>query len=103
MSPGLVVPFDAAQVAAADDWWHDCARRALEWWAASGVEFDAYSVTELGVPDPDDSHRWGALFRAAATEGLIVPVGWRQARRPSRASGACRVWVGREHEAARAA
>lgn len=78
----------------ADDWWRSTAERALRWWAESGMEFDAFDITELGVPDPDHPNRWGALFQSAVTAGLIVPVGYRQSRRPSRHGGVCRVWKG---------
>ena len=79
----------------ADAWWYDAARRALEWLAESGKPFDAYDLTELGVPDPDHPSRWGALFRVASSDGVIVPVGYRESKRPSRSGGVCRVWVGR--------
>lgn len=85
---------DAGPIAESDGWWHDCAHRAVIWWAATGQPFDAYDVTELGVPDPDVPQRWGALFRAASTEGLIEPIGYRQSRRRSRSGGVCRVWRG---------
>jgi len=78
----------------ADSWWSDCASRALAWCAEAGFTFEAYTLTELGVPDPDHPARWGALFRAAYHRGLIVPVGFEPSRRPSRAGGACRVWIG---------
>lgn len=77
-----------------DTWWRDCAERALTYWASSGQPFDAYDLTQLGVPDPDHPNRWGALFRAAYTRGDIEPVGYRQSRRPGRAGGVCRVWRG---------
>lgn len=78
----------------ADDWWRSTAGRALQWWAQTGLEFDAFDLTELGVPDPDHPARWGALFRAAHTAGLIRPVGYRQSRRPTRSGGVCRIWQG---------
>lgn len=83
---------------AADDWWKDCATRALEQLAATGARFDAHDLTELGVPDPDHPARWGALFQAAVRRGLIVPVGYRPARRPSRHGGVVRVWRGARHD-----
>jgi hypothetical protein len=86
-----------------DEWWRDSAERALAWWAESGTEFDAFDLTELGVPDPDHSARWGALFNAAANVGLIEPVGYRQSRRPTRHGGVCRVWRGIKHESGTAA
>lgn len=82
----------------ADDWWRSSAEQALSWLARDGQPFSAFDITELGVPDPDDSHRWGALFRAAYTRGQIEPVGYEQSRRPSRAGGVCRVWRGVQQE-----
>lgn len=85
---------DLERVAQSDTWWHDCARRALDWWADSGQPFDAYDLTELGVPDPDHPSRWGALFSAARSEGRIIPLGYHASRRPTRSGGVCRVWQG---------
>lgn len=79
-----------------DDFWWDGAMRAVVWLARCPGEFDAFDVTELGVPEPDHPARWGALFRAAATAGVIEPAGFHQSRRPSRAGGVCRVWRGRQ-------
>lgn len=79
-----------------DGWWWSSAMLALEWLAQQGEPFDAYDLTELGVMDPDHPNRWGALFRAAHTAGAIIPVGFRESRRPSRAGGVCRVWRGVE-------
>lgn len=77
-----------------DRWWLDCARRALETLAAEGREFTAYDLTQMGVPDPDHSSRFGSLFAAAKAEGLIVPVGYLPSPRPTRSGGVCRSWVG---------
>lgn len=77
-----------------DPWWWDGAMRAVKHLAATGEPFDAWDVTELGVPDPDHPARWGALFTTARRAGLIVAVGYRESRRPSRAHGVCRVWRG---------
>lgn len=78
----------------ADTWWRDSAERALRDLAASGRTFEAYDLTEMGVPDPDHPNRWGALFRAAHTAGLIEPVGYAQSRRPGRSGGLTRLWRG---------
>lgn len=78
----------------ADDWWLSTARRALRTLAETGRTFEAYDLTELGVEDPDHPNRWGALFRAAYTAGLIEPVGYAQSRRPGRAGGLTRLWRG---------
>lgn len=84
----------APVLANADDWWLSTARRALRTLAATGRTFEAYDLTELGVDDPDHPNRWGALFRAAHNDGLIVPVGYAQSRRPGRSGGATRLWRG---------
>ena len=80
--------------AGADDWWRSSAMQGLKALAATGREFDAFDVAELGVPEPDHANRWGALFNAAAKQGLIVAAGYHQSRRPGRAGGACRTWRG---------
>lgn len=88
--PGVVRARDNA-----DDWWWSAAWRAIGWLADTRTDFTAWDVSELGVPEPDHGNRWGALFRAAATAGVIEPVGYGPSRRPTRAGGVCRVWRGR--------
>ncbi len=90
-------PPDGLQQAASntDSWWSSLAMSALRSLAASGRLFECYDLTELGVPDPDHANRWGPLFRAAHTAGLIEHHGYTSSRRPGRAGGLCRVWVGR--------
>ncbi len=90
---GAIAGVTRAAVAADDTWWR-AAWRALEHLADGTGVFDAWALTELGVPDPDHPGRWGALFRQAHTRGLIVPVGYRPSKRPGRAGGACRTWRG---------
>ena len=86
---------DLLQVLDNDDgWWRDCAERGIATLAATGRDFDAWDLTQLGVPDPDHPNRWGALFQAAFKRGDIEPVGYHQSRRPGRAGGVCRVWRG---------
>lgn len=84
----------AETYANSDDWWRSCVEAGIRHLAATGSPFDAFDLTELGVPDPDHPNRWGAAFRAAATGGLIEPIGYRESRRPSRSGGVCRVWRG---------
>lgn len=79
----------------ADAWWWSTAMSAVRHLASTGVEFDAFDVTELGVPEPDATGRYGALFNAAAKAGVIEAVGYRRSRRPGRSGGSCRVWRGR--------
>ncbi len=84
----------------ADTWWADCARRGIETLAKTGEAFDAYTLTELGLPDRDHPNRWGAMFNAAYKEGLIEPVGFAYSRRPTRSGGVCRLWRGVSKEVA---
>ena len=90
---GALMGLDLA-IANTDEWWHSVAMRAMRWLAEAPGEFDAYDLTLLGVPAPDHPNRWGALFRAAHTAGVIEPAGYTQSRRPGRAGGCCRVWRG---------
>lgn len=78
----------------ADDWWLDCAERALGWWAETGRPFTADDLRALGVPDPDHPNRIGGLFRRAYRTGLIEPVGYMPSTRPSRNGGVLRTWRG---------
>lgn len=78
----------------ADDWWRDCATRALTWMAELGQPFDAWDLVALGVPEPDNFRRWGGLFQAAHKQGLIKRVGFAPSRRPSAAGSIVSVWQG---------
>ena len=78
----------------ADAWWWSTAMSGVKHLARVGIEFDAYDVTELGVPEPYNSNRRGAMFNAAARAGVIEAVGYRRSRRPGRSGGSCRVWRG---------
>lgn len=77
-----------------DEWWKSTAMQAVEDLAATGRPFEAYDVTELGVVDPPCSSHWGSLFHRAHSRGLIEIAGYGQSRRPSRAHGLTRLWVG---------
>lgn len=83
-----------------DSWTWFPARAALLQLAAetagTGTTFEAYALTERFGIEMDHPNRWGALFRCAATEGLIVQVGYVGSRRPSRAGGLVRTWRGTE-------
>lgn len=83
-----------AAIVGADWWWRDCAERALGWLAESGIVFDAYSLTELGVPTPDHPNRWGGLFAAAVKQETIEFVAYRHSRRPSRRNSVIATWRG---------
>ena len=78
----------------ADEPWRDCAERGARYLASVGQDFNADSLTLLGVPDPDHPSRWGSLFAALKAEGVITPVGYAASTRPSRNGGVCRVWRG---------
>lgn len=84
----------AALIDRADEPWRDCAERAARHLAVTGSDFTADSLTDLGVPDPDHSCRWGSLFAALKREGVITPVGYAPSTRESRNGGVCRVWRG---------
>jgi hypothetical protein len=78
----------------ADDWWKSSVDQAIRYLAETGRVFDAYAVAELGVPEPDHPNRWGSRFKAAARDGVIVPVGYARSRRPTVAGAAVRTWRG---------
>jgi hypothetical protein len=77
-----------------DDWWKATVDQAIRFLAGTGRPFDAYAVSELGVPDPDHPNRWGPRFTAAARAGVIEPIGYTKGRRPTVASAAVRIWRG---------
>jgi len=90
-----------------DPWsWHP-AKAALEILAAestiTGRTFEAFDLTERFGIQMDHPARWGALFNAAATDGLIAHAGFAVSRRPTRAGGITRVWRGTDKARRRAA
>ena len=87
-------PDAAAILDRADQPWRSCAEAALAVLIRSGRPFTAADLTELGVPDPDHSCRWGSLFAAAKARGDVLPLGVTISRRPGRNSGYCRQWLG---------
>lgn len=84
--PGLeasLIP-DLAEAAMSDEWWWECAYRAMLTLAVSGDAFSVDHLRDMGVPEPDHGNRWGALFLTAARWNLIIRVSDTQAtRRPS--------------------
>lgn len=72
--------------------WEADARETLERIAAEGKPFTAYDLTEADLRNPPNPNCWGALFRQAATDGVIRRVGFVESRRPGRRHGVCRVW-----------
>jgi len=74
--------------------WDRQAMKAVREHAATGATFDAYTLTLAGVPEPRHPNRWGALFRAAATAGIIQAVDNHRSQKPSRRGGRCLGWQG---------
>jgi hypothetical protein len=79
-----------------DRWWRSCATAGLVHLAALGRPFTADDLRDLGVPEPSHPNYVGALFIGASKAGVIRPVGFAQARRPSRHASWMRQWVGGE-------
>ena len=74
--------------------WTSQALAAIEAAALAGEPFDAFALTQRGLPQPPSSSMWGPLFREAARAKIIRKVGVHESERPSRARGLCRVWLG---------
>ena len=72
--------------------WDADARDTLERVAKQGKPFTAFDLTEADLRNPQHPNQWGALFRQAATDGVIRRVGFIESRRPGRRSGICRLW-----------
>jgi hypothetical protein len=96
MTAQMELDFSGVEQAEAnsDSWWWSGAMVALKHFASLGTAFDAYDLTLEGVPDPQSTGQWGALFNAGRKAGLIEAVGYERSRRPGRSGGACRVWRG---------
>jgi hypothetical protein len=98
-------PADLVVIAESGDrWWTSVARRAIDYWASAHEPFQAFDLTELGVPAPPHPAYWGSVFAAAQADGAITAVRVEVSRRPSRNGGTCHAWVGipRTREAAAA-
>lgn len=93
-------PHDEAGVVTAirhrDDVWWGQAMTGISLLALAGDPFDAYDLQSVGVGEPDHPNRYGALFRSAATAGVIEKVGFHQSKRPGRSGGVCAVWRGKQ-------
>lgn len=74
--------------------WRVAAEAAITDLAASGGEFDAEDVRERCGAMLGKESALGGCFRAAARTGLIVAVGFREARRPEAHGRILRVWRG---------
>lgn len=79
-----------------DRWWRSTATAGLVHLAALGRPFTADDLRDLGIPEPSHPNYVGALFIGASKAGVIRPVGFAQARRPSRHASWMRQWVGGE-------
>ncbi len=77
-----------------DDWWRDCAERAITQCAATGQPFSADTLIDMGVPEPDVPQRWGSLLSTFHRRGLIEQVGFKNSPRQTRQGGVIRVWRG---------
>lgn len=85
----------ASSDASADEWFRDCADRAIEQLARRGAEFQAHDIVALlGVPEPRHPNAWGARFSAAARRGVIEQAGYAPSSRPTVAGSAVRLWRG---------
>ncbi len=84
-----------AQDSASRDWLVS-AVTAIEAIAATGRDFQAFDLIELGLPEPDHPCRWGAVFGLAARRGLITSVGSARSKRPTTKGSLMRVWRGTE-------
>lgn len=76
--------------------WRATAEEAVLRLAASGRPFCTDDVRDLGVPEPGQPNRWGALLVALHKGGHIVPLSTVTARRRARHAGLNRLWVGAE-------
>lgn len=73
--------------------WRIAAERRIAALASSGEGFTSEDVTRV-VGVPPSPNAVGAVIRAAAVRGVIRPVGFTTATRPSQHSATLRVWEG---------
>ncbi|MGZ4590248.1 MAG: hypothetical protein ACXV2H_07115 [Actinomycetes bacterium] len=78
----------------ADDEWKVLALNKIAFLAGTGFTFQAYTLVEHGVPEPDHPSRWGAIFNHAAQAGLIAAAGYGPSARPTVKASACKQWRG---------
>lgn len=79
-----------------DEWWRDCADRAIAQLARTKRPFTTDALHDL-VPTPDHPNRVGAAIRRAYTAGVIVPTGRAlPSTTASRRGGLVREWIGAE-------
>jgi len=77
-----------------DDFWRRTCDAGIRELARRGRPFEAFDLTELGVPEPEHSSRWGARLHHAARQGIIVAVGAGPSRRPTVRGSLVRYWRG---------
>lgn len=82
------------------DEWFESFDSALLARVRLGGRFTADDLRDK-VPEPGHPNWWGAGFRRAISDGLIVQVGFVESRTPSRRGGVLRVWLPREVEGGR--
>lgn len=76
------------------DWMSD-AHDLLVKVAATGAEFNAYTLSEAGLREPPNANMWGTLFREANRLWIIEHLGWLKSSRPARKGGVCSRWKAR--------
>lgn len=95
-SPDRQLPLPEMSVVQIDTWPADAEAAIIEM-ARRGTQFSAFDLTENGLSDPPNPRWWGVAFMAAHRAGLIEKAGVIESRRPSRAHGLCRMWIGSEY------
>ena len=74
--------------------WRANAEKLVTRLAALPVEFTADDLRFLGLDEPAVPNRWGGLFSAMKTRGVIRPVGFGTALKTSRHHSVRRIWIG---------
>jgi hypothetical protein len=82
------------QAAVLEKDWKAGARHELEALAKSGGTFNADTLRERGITEPDHPNQWGALFGAAHKRGLITKADYSSSQRKSRHGGFLHAWKG---------
>lgn len=77
-----------------DNTWRLTALNGVRELARRGEVFEAYDLVLLGVPEPEHSSRWGALFNTAARAGIITAAGAGPSARPTVKKSLTRFWRG---------
>ncbi|MDN4611917.1 hypothetical protein [Arthrobacter burdickii] len=72
--------------------WRQQGLELIERVASEGRPFDAYTLSQRGLPAPPHHNQWGALFTSAKAKGLIELHDYHRSERPNRARGLCALW-----------